>query len=407
VARGTVGYKRKTRENICGKEVQISLRNGKEDSRRPRWQERNMPKRRQVQVIRQGKNKEKRSGGTKGAPKKEKWGMTGEVEELPSKEVGQGSLMVFKEAALLKNKKAFRKRQGKSMAELLDRILGERQKEMREEEDTRGIGVLHVSSSQEWSCHMSECQDPYHALRECDVFRRLTALERIKRVKLLRLCEGCLTIGHSTQARRCPYKREDEGLCSVKNCSKGHHSLLHMDKPKEAKEGVSSLGSEDDSDPESKRGGPALCSRGLAARNPVQIMTQWIKDEGGGSCLAIWDRKSAWTRIEGNVPYRVTLLRRDGQKVELIAHGLETIASNLDAIYPRVLRRAFPEVPEGGLEGASGRVSLLIGQDNLCLFPVETRRSGGMALFKSQFGTGWIASGNAEKLELSAGDIED
>jgi hypothetical protein len=51
------------------------------------------------------------------------------------------------------------------------------------------------------------------------------------------------------------------------------------------------------------------------------------------------------------------------------------------------------------LEGASGRVSLLIGQDNLRLFPVETRRSGGMALFKSQFGTGWIASGNAGTLE--------
>ncbi len=78
-----------------------------------------------------------------------------------------------------------------------------------------------------------------------------------------------------------------------------------------------------------------------------------------------------------------------------MAHGLETIASNLDAIDPRVLRQAFPEVPEGGLEGASGRVSLLIGQDNLRLFPREVRRAGGMALFQSQFGTGWMASGNA------------
>jgi hypothetical protein len=97
--------------------------------------------------------------------------------------------------------------------------------------------------------------------------------------------------------------------------------------------------------------------------------------------------------------YKVTLKRTDGQKAELIAHGLETIASSLDAIDPRVLIRAFPEVPEGGLEGASGRVSLLIGQDNLRLFPMETRRSGGMALFRSQFGTGWISSGNVGKLE--------
>ncbi len=104
--------------------------------------------------------------------------------------------------------------------------------------------------------------------------------------------------------------------------------------------------------------------------------------------------------------YKITLTRTDGQKVDLIAHGLETIASNLDAIDPRILRQAFPEVPEGGLEGASGRVSLLIGQDNLRLFPVEVRRSGGMALFKSQFGTGWMASGNAGGLELTAEQAE-
>ncbi len=68
----------------------------------------------------------------------------------------------------------------------------------------------------------------------------------------------------------------------------------------------------------------------------------------------------------------------------------------------RGLRQAFPEVPEGGLEGASGRVSLLIGQDNLRLFPVEIRRSGGMALFKSQFGTWWMASGNAGGIDAPA-----
>ncbi len=59
------------------------------------------------------------------------------------------------------------------------------------------------------------------------------------------------------------------------------------------------------------------------------------------------------------------------------------------------------------MEGAYGRVSLLIGEDNLRLFPVETRRSGGMALFKSQFGTGWIASGNAGKLEQVAGEVNE
>jgi hypothetical protein len=105
--------------------------------------------------------------------------------------------------------------------------------------------------------------------------------------------------------------------------------------------------------------------------------------------------------------YKVTLMRTVGQIVELTAHGLETIASNLDAIDPWVLRQAFPEVPEGGLEGASGRVSLLIGQDNLRLFPMEVRRAGGMALFKSQFGTGWMASGNAGRIEAPLSQVEE
>jgi hypothetical protein len=175
----------------------------------------------------------------------------------------------------------------------------------------------------------------------------------------------------------------------------------------------------------------------MSVRNPVQLMTQWVKDGGGESCLAFWDLGSQVSLVTtqyaqerkliqmgrsslklsglGSGPalratyrYKVTLTRTDGQIVELVAHGLETIASNLDAIDPRVLRQAFPEVPEGGLEGASGRVSLLIGQDNLRLFPTEVRRSGGMALFKSQFGTGWMASGNAGGIEtLLSQDEED
>ena len=103
------------------------------------------------------------------------------------------------------------------------------------------------------------------------------------------------------------------------------------------------------------------------SETPVQLMTQWVKDGGGESCLAFWDLGSQISLVTtqyaqerklvqmgrsslklsglGSGPalratyrYKVTLARTDGQIVELIAHGLETIASNLDAIDPRVLR---------------------------------------------------------------------
>jgi hypothetical protein len=38
-----------------------------------------------------------------------------------------------------------------------------------------------------------------------------------------------------------------------------------------------------------------------------------------------------------------------GETVDLIVHGLDHIASNLDVIDPRILGRMFPVVPEGGL----------------------------------------------------------
>jgi hypothetical protein len=45
------------------------------------------------------------------------------------------------------------------------------------------------------------------------------------------------------------------------------------------------------------------------------------------------------------------------------------------------LKEAFPEVPAGGLVTAAGEVSLLMGQDNLCLFPSEWTGCHSFCLF--------------------------
>ena len=125
---------------------------------------------------------------------------------------------------------------------------------------------------------MAECTEPYHALRECNFFRSLSARERTRRVRNLRLCEGCLTFGHSTRARSCPFRKGDDGLCPVRKCGRGHHRLLHEDG------GGGSIASQDE-----EREEEASCNNGMSVRNPVQLMTQWVKDGGGESCLAFWD----------------------------------------------------------------------------------------------------------------------
>jgi hypothetical protein len=154
----------------------------------------------------------------------------------------------------------------------------ERAIEARDEEDTMYVGVLHVSSSTGWTCHMTECTEPYHALRECSFFRSLSAGERTRRVRRLRLCEGCLTFGHSTRARSCPFRKGDDGLCPVRKCGRGHHRLLHDD-------GIGGNAASQDAEKEEE----ASCNSGISVRNPVQLMTQWVKDGGGESCLAFWD----------------------------------------------------------------------------------------------------------------------
>jgi hypothetical protein len=91
--------------------------------------------------------------------------------------------------------------------------------------------------------------------------------------------------------------------------------------------------------------------------------------------------------------YKIPLVDVGGRVVELTAYGLDQITTNVEAVNPDSMQAMFPEVPSGKLEGASGRVSLLVGQDNLKFFPVENRRNSDAALHRSQFGTGWVASG--------------
>jgi hypothetical protein len=59
----------------------------------------------------------------------------------------------------------------------------------------------------------------------------------------------------------------------------------------------------------------------------------------------------------------------------------------------QLMRAAFPEAPTGGIEAVEGKVDLLMGQDNFRLFPIEQRRIEDAALYRSRFGTGWIACG--------------
>jgi hypothetical protein len=183
--------------------------------------------------------------------------------------------------------------------------------EAREEKDTMCVGVLHVSSNTGWTCHMTECTESYHALRECSFFRSLSAGERTRRVRRLRLCEGCLMFGHSTRARSCPFRKGDDGLCPVRKCGRGHHRLLHDD-------GIGGSTASQDAEQEEE----ASCNSGISVRNPVQLMTQWVKDGGGESCLAFWDLGSQVSLVTTQYAQERKLVQMGRSSLKLSGLGL-------------------------------------------------------------------------------------
>ena len=79
--------------------------------------------------------------------------------------------------------------------------------------------------------------------------------------------------------------------------------------------------------------------------------------------------------------------------MEVAAYGMSHIMDPLEETDLQLMRAAFPEAPTGGIEAVEGKVDLLMGQDNFRLFPIEQRRIEDAALYRSRFGTGWIASG--------------
>ncbi|GAA53279.1 protein disulfide-isomerase, partial [Clonorchis sinensis] len=60
-----------------------------------------------------------------------------------------------------------------------------------------------------------------HSLSECEVFRTLSQVEKLSRLKGLKLCFNCLEPNHRAFECRVPTR------CDISNCNQRHHRLLH------------------------------------------------------------------------------------------------------------------------------------------------------------------------------------
>ncbi len=98
------------------------------------------------------------------------------------------------------------------------------------------------------------------------------------------------------------------------------------------------------------------------------------------------------------IQYRVLLRKRDGAVAEFTPYGVEKIIGDALSMSMEKARSNFP-VAAGRLESPEGPIHMLIGMDPVKDAPQEQARQEGIMLYKSEFGTGYMACSNMSEVE--------
>jgi hypothetical protein len=264
------------------------------------------------------------------------------------------------------------------------------------------VGSLCTTSEDRWACKVPSCKGGI--LKDCRLFHRIDPEERFRLVDSHGLCLGCLTPGHGRAARSCPYMKSGPTRAKGQPVGEDTITFCTWSSAKRRRAPAQPPSILEDPTPTEDLG----CE--------VQLVAQWISTKGGVPALVFWDTVSQVTLItrkmaltlglvaipsspltlegirEGHRPraatrFKVPLVDTGGRAITVTAYGVDIIMSPLVGGDITLMRETFPEVPASGLMSASGEVSLLMGQDNLSLFPAERRRVGNAALYLSRFGT--------------------
>ncbi len=247
----------------------------------------------------------------------------------------------------------------------------------------------------ERACAMAACrQQSQHFLSRCPEWMAADAAARAAVVRSARLCRLCLDRGH--QAVDCP-RRQSWAPCDVDGCGEWHHRSLH---------GI-------------EWGHPGRSAAVLVMGSGLsrELLVQDVDTPGGGSCRVVWDSGSGMTlvteeyaarggldgppvrarmvTIGGQVTERdtrlfsVPLQDRDGRNIEVKAYGVPEIAG------PITGRQMLS--PGDELVGSSGETErpadVLISLAEAPYHPRFMEQRDGWSIFRSQFGTGYLAVG--------------
>ena len=110
-----------------------------------------------------------------------------------------------------------------------------------------------------------------------------------------------------------------------------------------------------------------------------------------GGDMMDWDTKA----------YFVPLITNDEKKIVLMAMGVDEISLEIELANVEPALEVFPQIPDlQSIKRPSGKVDLLVGLNFLEVQSWEVERKGGLSLWKSKFGTGYLLGGTHPKIWL-------
>lgn len=261
-------------------------------------------------------------------------------------------------------------------------------------------------------CKVSWCKE-IHGLADCPLFLGFSRARRYLACMRHSVCTGCLSPEHWDLPDK-PACRLGGAVCG--KCKDWHHELLMCP--------VSAPKSSEELEVWEQTGKVSVnAANGDGQPNPVQMLAQRIGvGDSGLELNAFWDSGAQLTMIaharaaecglrrrrapplevvafDGGATlvdtgYHVPLVLVDGGVYTVFAYGVDEIATDLrHTLKDSSVLADFPEVTWEQVEGLSGQVELLIGMDNCRVFPAERSRKNSVALWASQFGTGWMLAG--------------
>ena len=237
-----------------------------------------------------------------------------------------------------------------------------------------------------------------HPIWRCRTFLGMTPTERLDAVIRHNACQGCLGIGHETS--KCPR----DFKCSVDNCGRPHHRLIHdavisadvtvNNSPK----GAIDLSREGDtllqlqSVEGGKRGGNKCALNVLwDPGSTISLITfnraRQLKLSGKRQMIELVKVGDVIERIESYC-YELSLKTKDNVLVYIYVYGIERISSDIKAVNLDNVRQLIPDYDWNEIERPDkGQIDCLIGFNYAAFHPIRQRALDHFLILKNQFGS--------------------